>query len=114
MLPTSSSQLPIDECEEWIWDILDCNKACGFEYIAADHKEFLILNTNDFYADTKALYKIRRLTGMRLIQMIPTMAVHNCGFSGRIMSTELIMISIVLRNEDNATRMASPVYEHSL
>ena len=69
MLPTSSSQLPIDECEEWIWDILDCNKACGFEYIAADHKEFLILNTNDFYADTKALYKIRRLTGMRLIQM---------------------------------------------
>ena len=69
MLPTSSSQLPIDECEEWIWDILYCNKYCGFEYIAADHKEFLILNTNDLYADTKALYKIRRLTGMRLIQM---------------------------------------------
>jgi hypothetical protein len=69
MLPKSSSQLPIDECEEWIWDILDCNKDCGFEYISADHKEFLILNTNDFYADTKALYKIRRLTGMRLIQM---------------------------------------------
>ena len=68
MLPKSSSQLPIDECEEWIWDILDCNKDCGFEYISADHKEFLILNTNDFYADTKALYKIRRLTGMRLIQ----------------------------------------------
>ena len=42
------------------------------------------------------------------------MAVHNCGFSGLIMSTELIMLSIVLRNEDNATRMASPLYEHSL
>jgi hypothetical protein len=42
------------------------------------------------------------------------MAVHNCGFSGLIMSTELIMLSIVLRNEDNATPMASPVYEHSL
>jgi hypothetical protein len=69
MSPQSSSQLPIDECEEWIWDILECNKDCGFEYIAGDHKEFLILNTNDFYADTKALYKITRLTGMRLIQM---------------------------------------------
>ena len=69
MSPQSSSQLPIDECEEWIWDILECNKDCGFEYITGDYKEFLILNTNDFYADTKALYKIRRLTGMRLIQM---------------------------------------------
>jgi hypothetical protein len=69
MLPESSSQLPIDECEEWIWNILECNKDCGFEYITGDHKEFLILNTNDFYADTKALYKIRRLTGMRLIQV---------------------------------------------
>jgi hypothetical protein len=67
--PSSSSQLPIDECEEWIWEILDCTKDCGFEYISGEGKEFLILNTNDFYADTKALYKIRRLTGMRLIQM---------------------------------------------
>jgi hypothetical protein len=69
MVPQSSSQLPIDECEEWIWDTLECNKDCRFEYITGDHKEFLILNTNDFYADTKTLYKIRRLTGMRLIQM---------------------------------------------
>ena len=68
MSPTSS-QLPIDECEEWIWNILDCNKDCGFEYITGEDKEFLIVNTNDFYADTKALYKIRRLTGMRLVQM---------------------------------------------
>ena len=60
---SQSSQLPIDECEEWIWDILDCTKDCGFEYISGDGKEFLILNTNDFYADTKALYKIKRLTG---------------------------------------------------
>ena len=42
------------------------------------------------------------------------MAVHNCGFSGLIKSTELIMLSIVLRNEDNVTPIASPVYEHSL
>ena len=69
MSQPSSSQLPIDECEEWIWEILDCAKDCGFEYISGEGKEFLILNTNDFYADTKALYKIRRLTGMRLIQM---------------------------------------------
>jgi hypothetical protein len=75
MSPQSSSQLPIDECEEWIWNILECNKDCGFEYITGDHKEFLILNTNDFYADTKALYKIRRLTGMRLIQV----STHNGG-----------------------------------
>jgi hypothetical protein len=69
MMSQPSSQLPIDECEEWIWEILDCTKDCGFEYISGEGKEFLILNTNDFYADTKALYKIRRLTGMRLIQM---------------------------------------------
>jgi hypothetical protein len=69
MSQPSSSQLPIDECEEWIWEILDCTKDCGFEYISGEGKELLILNTNDFYADTKALYKIRRLTGMRLIQM---------------------------------------------
>ena len=69
MMSQPSSRLPIDECEEWIWEILDCTKDCGFEYISGEGKEFLILNTNDFYADTRALYKIRRLTGMRLIQM---------------------------------------------
>jgi hypothetical protein len=61
--------LPIDECEEWIWDILDSTRDCGFEYIADQHKDFLIFNTNDFHADTRALYKIRKITGMRLIQM---------------------------------------------
>jgi hypothetical protein len=61
MMSLTSSQLPIDECEEWIWNILDCNKHCGFEYITGEGKEFLIVNTNDFCADTKALYKIRRL-----------------------------------------------------
>jgi hypothetical protein len=69
MMSPTSSQLPIDECEEWIWNILDCNKDSGFEYITTEGKEFLIVNTNDFCADTKALYKIRRLTGMRLVQM---------------------------------------------
>lgn len=64
----SSLQLPIDECEEWIWDILDCTRDCGFEYISGDGKEFLILNTNDFYADTKALYKIKGLMGIWLMQ----------------------------------------------
>ena len=45
--------LPIDECEEWIWDILDSTKDCGFEYIADESRDF-IFNTNDFHADTKA------------------------------------------------------------
>jgi hypothetical protein len=66
---TSPSLLPIDECEEWIWDILDSNKDSGFEYIADGDKEFLIFNTNDFHADTRALYKIRKITGMRLAQI---------------------------------------------
>jgi hypothetical protein len=66
--------LPIDECEEWIWDILDSTKDSGFEYIVDDNKEFLIFNTNDFHADTKALYKIKKLTGMRLAQI----STHNC------------------------------------
>ena len=63
------TSLPIDECEEWIWDILDSTRGCGFEYIEDQDKDFLIFNTNDFHADTKALYKIRKITGMRLIQM---------------------------------------------
>ena len=61
--------LPIDECEEWIWDILDSIKDCGFEYIADGDKDFLIFDANDFHADTNALYKIRRITGMRLLQL---------------------------------------------
>jgi len=71
MIPqrSSLSQLPIDECEEWIWDILNSTKDCEFEYIADEDKDFLVFNTNDFSADTKTLYKIRKITGMRLVQM---------------------------------------------
>ena len=61
--------LPIDECEEWIRDILDSTKDSSFEYGADEEKEFLIFNTNDFHADTRSLYKIRKITGMRLAQM---------------------------------------------
>ena len=32
---------------------------CGFEYIAEESRDFLIFNTNDFHADTKALHKIK-------------------------------------------------------
>ena len=71
---SSSSLLPIDECEEWIWEILDCTKDCGFEYLPDDDKEILIFNTNDFFADTKALEKIKRITGMTLVQL----SSHNC------------------------------------
>jgi hypothetical protein len=71
---SSSSLLPIDECEEWIWEILDCTKDCGFEYLPDDDKEILIFNTNDFFADIKALEKIKRITGMILVQL----SSHNC------------------------------------
>jgi hypothetical protein len=66
-MEATSTLLPIDECEEWIWDILDSTKDSGFEYIADKDKEFLIF-------DTKALYKIRKITGMRLAQI----STHNC------------------------------------
>jgi len=66
---TQPTLLPIDECEEWIWDILDSTKDSGFEYLVDEEKEFLIFNTNDFHADTKALFKISKLTGMRLAQI---------------------------------------------
>ena len=66
---TQPTLLPIDECEEWIWDILDSTKDSGFEYLVDEDKEFLIFNTNDFHADTKALFKISKLTGMRLAQI---------------------------------------------
>ena len=61
--------LPIDECEEWIWDILDCTKDCGFEYLPDDDKEILIFNTNDFFVNTKSLEKIKKITGMELVQL---------------------------------------------
>jgi hypothetical protein len=64
--------LPIDECEEWIWDVLDSTKDSGFEYIEDGDKDFLIFNTNDFHADTRALYKIRKITGMSLVQLSAT------------------------------------------
>jgi hypothetical protein len=55
--------------EERIWDTLDSTKDCGFEYIKDGNREFVIFNTNDFFADTKALEIIRRTTGMKLVQM---------------------------------------------
>lgn len=61
--------LPIDECEEWIWESLNCTKDCGFEYLRDGNKEFLIFNTNDLFVDAKALEKIRKTTGMGLIQI---------------------------------------------
>ena len=67
--PNQSVQLPIEECEEWIWDTLDCTKDCGFEYIKDSIREFLLFNTNDFVADAEALEKIKRTTGMELVQM---------------------------------------------
>ncbi len=66
---SSSSLLPIDECEEWIWEIFGCTEDCGFEYLPDDDKEILIFNTNDFFAITKALEKIKRITGMTLVQL---------------------------------------------
>jgi hypothetical protein len=66
---TQSVQLAIDECEEWVWDTLDSTKDCDFEYIKDGNKEFLIFNTNDFFANAKALEKIRKTTGMELVQM---------------------------------------------
>jgi hypothetical protein len=62
-------QLPIDECEEWIWDTLDSTKDCSFEYIKGIDKEFLIFRTNDCFVDAKALEKIKTTTGMLLVQM---------------------------------------------
>jgi hypothetical protein len=69
MTLTPLTLLPIDECEEWIGEILDSTKDSGFEYVVDEGKEFLIFSTNDFHADTKALYKIRKITGMRLAEI---------------------------------------------
>ena len=93
----NTSQLPIDECEEWIWDALDCTRDCGFEYINDGNKEFLIFNTNDFFADAKTLEKINKTTGMKLLQM----SAHN-GYTrlwfGRYrseMGIQLMLIPVV-------------------
>ena len=65
----SAIQLPIDECEEWIWDTLNCTKDYGFEHVKDGDKEFLIFNVNDFFVDAKALEKIKKTTVMKLVQM---------------------------------------------
>ena len=44
----------------------------GFEYVKDGNKEILIFTTNDFFADAKTIEKIRKITGMRLLQMIGT------------------------------------------
>ena len=67
MTLTPPTLLPIDECEEWIGGILGSTKDSVFEYVVDE--EFLIFNTNDFHAYTMALYKIRKITGMRLAQI---------------------------------------------
>ena len=80
MTVTPLTLLPIDECEDWIGEILDSTKDSDFEYIADEDREFLIFNTNDFHADIKALYKIRKITGMRLIQISTHNGIVNYGF----------------------------------
>jgi hypothetical protein len=65
----STIQLPIDECEELIWDTLNCTKDCGFENVKDGDKEFLIFNANGFFVDARALEKIKKTTGMKLVQM---------------------------------------------
>ncbi|MGB7956597.1 MAG: hypothetical protein WCF23_21700 [Candidatus Nitrosopolaris sp.] len=62
MTTNQSMQLPVYECEEWIWDTLDSTKDSGLEYIKDGNKDFLIFNTNDFFADAKALEKIKTIT----------------------------------------------------
>ena len=70
-------QLPIDECEEWILESLNCTRDCSFEYVRDENKEFLIFITNDFFADAKAIEKIRKTTGMGLVQI----SSHKRGYS---------------------------------
>ena len=45
------------------------NKKYGVEYISDTDKEFLILDPNDFFADMKASQKIKKITGMILVQI---------------------------------------------
>jgi hypothetical protein len=66
--------LPIDECEEWIWEILDSTKDSSFEYITDEGKDFLIVNTNDFKCRFKGIIQEKKITGMRLAQF----STHNC------------------------------------
>jgi hypothetical protein len=70
-------QLPIDECEEWIWESLNCTKDCSFKYVRNGNSEFLIFITNEFIEDAKAIEKIRKTTGMELLQICS----HKGGYS---------------------------------
>ena len=52
--------LPIDECEEWIWEILNSTKDSSFEYITDEGKDFLIFNTNDFKCRFKGIIQDKK------------------------------------------------------
>ena len=45
MTLTALTLLPIDECEDWIGELLDSTKDSGVEYVADEGKELLIFNT---------------------------------------------------------------------
>ena len=74
--------LPIDECEEWICEILDYTKDSHFEYITDEGKDFLIFNTNDFKCRFKGIIQDKKdyWNEIGTVQY-RTIAILNCGFA---------------------------------
>src|SRR5438874_6477704 len=66
------TQLPIDECKDWILHSLGVNdQYCTIRYAVYNKWEFLIVDSNigfECVPDVKILTKIKRTTGMDLIK----------------------------------------------
>src|SRR5438874_518067 len=63
------TQLPINECKDWILHALGVNdQYCTIRYAVYNKWEFLIINSNISFERVNILTKIKRTTGMDLIK----------------------------------------------
>jgi hypothetical protein len=66
------TQLPIDECKDWILHAFDVkDQHCTIRYAVYNKWEFLIINSNisfECFPDVNILTKIKRTIGMNLIK----------------------------------------------
>ena len=69
---TRITQLPIDECKDWILHALKLKEqySSNIRYAVDSKWEFLVVinNLNDSFPDVKTLTKIEKITGMILIK----------------------------------------------
>jgi hypothetical protein len=79
------TQLPIDECKDWILHALDVkDQYCTIRYAVYNKWEFIIVNSNisfECFPDVNILIRIKSTIGMNLIKT----TISDGSFAGEIM-----------------------------